>query len=81
VALRTLHRLQQRRNNEDMFATLNVGMRNSLLVLAFTLNGCMADVSASSRTYLGPEQSGAVTSRSLDDTTAQRQLHLAIDDN
>lgn len=43
-------------------------MRNSLLVLAFTLSGCMADVSASSRTYLGPEQSGAVTSRSLDDT-------------
>lgn len=46
-------------------------MRNSLLVLAFTLSGCMADVSASSRTYLGPEQSGAVTSRSIDDTTRE----------
>jgi hypothetical protein len=46
-------------------------MRNSLLVLAFTLSGCMADVSASSRTYLGPEQSGAVTSRSIDYTARE----------
>jgi hypothetical protein len=46
-------------------------MRNSLLVLVFTLSGCMADVSASSRTHLGPEQSGAVTSRSLDDTARE----------
>lgn len=46
-------------------------MRNSLLVLAFTLSGCMADVSASSRTYLGPEHSGAVTSRSIDDTARE----------
>jgi hypothetical protein len=46
-------------------------MRNSLLVLAFTLSGCMADASASSRTYLGPEQSGAVTSRSIDDTARE----------
>ena len=28
----------------------------------------MVDISASSRTYLGPEQSGAVTSHSIDDT-------------
>ena len=50
-------------------------MHNSLLVLAFTLSGCLADistsVSASSRTYLGPEQSGAVTSRSIDDTARE----------
>jgi hypothetical protein len=46
-------------------------MRNSLLVLALTLSGCMADVSASSRTYLGPEQSGAVTLRSIDDTARE----------
>ena len=46
-------------------------MRNSLLALAFTLAGCMADVSASSRTYLGPEQSGAVTIRSVDDTARE----------
>lgn len=46
-------------------------MRNSFFVLVFTLSGCMADVSASSRTYLGPEQSGAVTSRSPDDTARE----------
>jgi hypothetical protein len=46
-------------------------MHNSLFVLAFTVSGCMADVSASSRTYLGPEQSGAVTSRSIDDTVRE----------
>jgi hypothetical protein len=46
-------------------------MRNCLFVLIFTLAGCMADISASSRTYLGPEQSGAVTSRSIDDTARE----------
>lgn len=46
-------------------------MHKSLLVLVFTLSGCMADVSASSRTYLGPEQSGAVTPRSADDTARE----------
>lgn len=46
-------------------------MRNSLLVFAFTLAGCMADITASSRTYLGPEQSGAVTPHPADDTARE----------
>jgi hypothetical protein len=68
---RRLHRTQQRRKNGDTFATSDVHMRNSLLVFALTLAGCMADISASSRTYLGPEQSGAVTTRSVDDTARE----------
>jgi hypothetical protein len=46
-------------------------MHRSLLALAATLTGCLADISASSRTYLGPEQSGAVSAHSADDTARE----------
>jgi hypothetical protein len=48
-------------------------MRNtsSILALVAILPGCATTVTTSSRSYLGPAQSGAVTARSADDTALE----------
>lgn len=46
-------------------------MRTPLFALAVGLTGCMVEVTTSSRTLLGHEQSGAVTPHSVDETTLE----------